>query len=91
MNRAKWKGFYTDKNFLKNLKTLKKKKSIITISRKSSIIPQFVGKTFNIHSGKNFSKITVIKDMIGYKFGEFAPTRTKFAFKKKKKKTLKKS
>jgi small subunit ribosomal protein S19 len=86
MNRAKWKGFYTDENLLKNLKILNKKKIIITISRKSTIIPKFIGKTFQIHSGKTFSKITILKDMIGHKFGEFTPTRTKFAFKKKKKK-----
>lgn len=86
MNRATWKGFYTDENFLKNFKTLKKKFLITAISRKSSIIPKFVGKIFKIHSGKNFSNITVLKNMIGHKFGEFIPTRTKFAFKKKKKK-----
>lgn len=85
MNRAKWKGFYTDENFLTNFNTLKKKKLIQAISRKSSIIPKFVGKTFKIHSGKSFSKITVLKNMIGHKFGEFTPTRTTFAFKKKKK------
>lgn len=86
MNRSKWKGFYTDENFLKNVTILKKKKLIPTISRKSSIIPKFVGKIFKIHSGKTFSKITVLKEMIGHKFGEFTPTRTKFTFKKKKKK-----
>ena len=84
MNRAKWKGFYTDKNF----KPLKKN-LIQIISRKSSIIPKFVGKIFKIHSGKTFSKITVFKEMIGHKFGEFITTRTKFAFKKKKKKKKK--
>lgn len=86
MNRSKWKGFYIDENFIKNFKTLKKKRIIPTISRKASIIPKFVGKIFNIHSGKTFSKITVLKNMIGHKFGEFTPTRTKFTFKKKKKK-----
>lgn len=85
MKRAKWKGFYTDEKFLKNFETLKKK-LIPTISRKSSIIPKFVGKTFQIHSGKTFLKVTILKNMIGHKFGEFVPTRTKFAFKKKKKK-----
>jgi small subunit ribosomal protein S19 len=86
MNRSKWKGFYIDKNFIKNDETLKKKIVIPTILRKSAIIPKFVGKVFKIHSGKNFSKITVLKNMIGHKFGEFIPTRTKFTFKKKKKK-----
>lgn len=87
MNRSKWKGFYIDENFIKNIKRLKKKNLIPTISRKSSIIPKFVGKVFKIHSGKTFSKITVLKNMVGHKFGEFTPTRIKFAFKKKKKKS----
>ena len=86
MNRAKWKGFYTDEKFLNNSKTLKKTKLIPTISRKASIVPRLVGKIFKIHSGKTFSKITVLKEMIGHKFGEFTPTRAKFAFKKKRKK-----
>lgn len=87
MNRAKWKGFYTDENFLKKSNFIQKKKFLIpTISRKSSIVPKFVGKIFKVHSGKNFSKITVLKEMIGHKFGEFVPTRAKFTFKKKKKK-----
>ena len=83
-NRSKWKGFYTDYT---NLKILKKKKlKIPIISRKSSIIPRFIGKIFDIHTGKTFLKITVLKSMIGHKFGEFVETRAKFSFKKKKKK-----
>lgn len=85
MKRAKWKEYYTDAKFLKNFEILKKN-LIPTISRKSSIIPKFVGKTFQIHSGKTFLKVTILKNMIGHKFGEFVPTRAKFAFKKKKKK-----
>ena len=81
MNRSKWKGFYTD---LKNLQT-KKKNKIPTISRKSYITPVLVGKIFKVHSGKSFSKITISKNMIGHKFGEFVATRAKFIFKKKKK------
>lgn len=87
MNRAKWKGFYTDEKFLKKpYETTSKKKLIPIISRKSSIIPKFVGKTFQIHSGKTYSKIIVLKEMIGHKFGEFIATRAKFTLKKKKKK-----
>jgi len=87
MNRAKWKGFYIDENFLKKSIFISKKKKLIPIiSRKSSIVPKFVGKIFKVHSGKIFSKITVLKEMIGHKFGEFVPTRARFNFKKKKKK-----
>ena len=53
------------------------------ISRNSEIVPQFLGLTFNIHNGKNYTELTVTKDMISHKFGEFSFTRAKFAFKKK--------
>lgn len=83
-NRSKWKGFYTDAKFIKNLKN--ERTSILEIPRKYPILPKLVGKTVNVHSGKSFSKITVVKNMIGHKFGEFVNTREKFIFKKKKKK-----
>lgn len=77
MKRAKWKGFYIKP---KNLKNTTK------ISRSSSIVPKFIGKTLKIHSGKNFKEVTIIKEMLGHKFGEFSKTRANFTFKKKKKK-----
>ena len=77
MKRAKWKGFYVKP---KNLKRP------IKISRSSSIVPKFIGQTFKIHSGKSFKEITVVKEMLGHKFGEFSRTRADFVFKKKKKK-----
>ncbi len=64
------------------------KKPIKTWSRRSTIFPNFVGLTFQVHNGKEFINVYVIEDMVGHKLGEFAPTR-KFgghgADKKKKK------
>jgi small subunit ribosomal protein S19 len=51
--------------------------SIIKIwSRRSTILPQFVGLTFGVHNGRKHIPVNVSEDMIGHKFGEFAPTRT---------------
>lgn len=94
MSRSKWKGpFVCIKNlnkikFLKNKLLLNKKHTII--SRNSEIVPAFIGLIFYVHNGKNYSEITVDANMINHKFGEFAFTRTKFIFKKKKLKKLKK-
>ena len=49
-----------------------------TWSRKSTIIPDFVGVSFQIYNGKKFIPITISEDMVGHKLGEFAPTRTFF-------------
>lgn len=54
-----------------------KKKSVIkTWSRKSMIAPEFVGHTFAVHNGNKFIPVYVTENMVGHKFGEFAPTRT---------------
>ena len=82
MKRSKWKSLYVKPVFLKQATTSEETK----ISRNSSIVPQFLGLTFQVHSGKIFKKVLVNKEMIGHKFGEFSQTRTTFAFKKKKKK-----
>ena len=55
-----------------------KKIPIKTWSRKSTILPDFVGVSFQIYNGKKFIPITVSEDMVGHKLGEFAPTRTFF-------------
>jgi small subunit ribosomal protein S19 len=47
-------------------------------------VPNFVGKNFNVHNGKNLLEVNVTEEMIGHKFGEFVFTRAKFSFKKKK-------
>ena len=82
--RSKWKGpnIYpgvSDKNSLES-----KKYKISQIKRNSEITPYYVGLDFKIHTGKEFLVITITKEMIGHKFGEFSPTRSNFAFKKNK-------
>ncbi|MCP3679090.1 MAG: 30S ribosomal protein S19, partial [Gammaproteobacteria bacterium] len=59
---------------------------IKTWSRKSTIIPDFVGVSFLIYNGKKFIPITISADMVGHKLGEFEPTRTFFGHTKTKKK-----
>jgi small subunit ribosomal protein S19 len=53
-----------------------KKSPIRIYSRRSTILPQFVGLNFEIHNGKTFAPLYINENMIGYKFGEFIPTRT---------------
>ncbi len=80
MKRSKWKGVYVKpKNYKEAL-------SVIKPSRNSSIIPQFIGQTVKIYTGKTYRELIVTKEMLGHKFGEFAKTRADFVFKKKKKK-----
>lgn len=88
MSRAKWKNPFINIKLLSHLKNIesveKKNNEIFTKSRNSIIIPQFVGKIFNIYNGKIFSKLQISEEMIGHKLGEFSPTRKKFSYKKKK-------
>lgn len=83
MKRAKWKGFYVKPEDYKKTTELP---FIEKISRSSSIVPKFNEQVFKIHNGKIFKSITVSKEMLGHKFGEFSKTRTTFEYKKKKKK-----
>jgi small subunit ribosomal protein S19 len=53
-----------------------RKEVIKTWSRRSTILPQFVGFTFGVYNGKKFIPVLVTEDMVGHKFGEFSPTRT---------------
>ena len=79
MARAIWKGPFVEESLMKKVdkyKTDPKKIPIKTWSRKSTIIPDFVGVSFLIYNGKKFIPITVSEDMVGHKLGEFAPTRT---------------
>ena len=81
MSRAVWKGPFVEESLIKKVdkyKTDSKKIPIKTWSRKSTIIPDFVGTSFLIYNGKKFIPLTVSEDMVGHKFGEFAPTRTFF-------------
>ena len=76
-NRSSWKGPFVEPKLLKKIQNniLKKEKNIKTWSRKSTILPNFIGLNFLIHNGKNFIPITIRNKMIGKKLGEFARTR----------------
>ena len=79
MARAVWKGPFVEESLIKKVEKQKNdpaKKPIKTWSRKSTIIPDFVGVSFLIYNGKKFIPITVSEDMVGHKLGEFAMTRT---------------
>ena len=79
MARAVWKGPFVEESLMKKVDKYKsdpKKIPIKTWSRKSTIIPDFVGVSFLIYNGKKFIPLTVSEDMVGHKLGEFAPTRT---------------
>ena len=81
MSRAIWKGPFVDPSLLKKVEKQKNesgRKPIKTWSRKSTILPDFVGISFLVHNGKKFIPITISEDMVGHKLGEFAPTRTFF-------------
>ena len=81
MARSVWKGPFVEESLIKKVEKLKDdtvKKPIKTWSRKSTIIPEFVGVSFLIHNGKKFIPITISEDMVGHRFGEFAPTRQFF-------------
>jgi small subunit ribosomal protein S19 len=85
MSRSKWKGPYINPKNLKDI-TLITKQYVYFMSRNSEIIPKFLGLTFKVHNGKNYSEISVNDSMVGHKFGEFVFTRAEFSFKKKKSK-----
>ena len=78
MARAVWKGPFVEESLIEKVEKQKNatnKKPIKTWSRKSTIIPDFVGTSFLIYNGKKFIPITISEDMVGHKLGEFAPTR----------------
>jgi len=79
MARSVWKGPFVDLYLLKKAEEAQdsgKKSPIKTWSRRSTIVPQFVGLTFNVYNGHKFIPVFVSEDMVGHKLGEFAPTRT---------------
>lgn len=79
MARSVWKGPFFDDYLLKKVQIMResgKLKPIKTWSRRSVIIPQFTGFTFEVHNGKKFIPVFVSEDMIGRKLGEFSLTRT---------------
>jgi len=78
MSRSVWKGPFVDPSLIDKVEKLKNqtnKPPIKTWSRKSTIIPEFVGCSFLIHNGKKFIPIKISEEMVGHKLGEFSPTR----------------
>ena len=78
MARSVWKGPYFDVTLFKKVKKAKEESSkspIKTWSRRSTIIPDFVGVTISVYNGKSFIPVYVTEDMVGHKLGEFSPTR----------------
>jgi small subunit ribosomal protein S19 len=78
MARSVWKGPYFDITLYKKVKKSKEENSkspIKTWSRRSTIIPDFVGVTLSVYNGKSFVPVFVTEDMVGHKLGEFSPTR----------------
>ena len=77
MTRSIKKGpFFDDYLLNKAEKSRQDKKPIKTWSRRSTIIPDFVGLTFAVHNGKKFIPVYITENMVGHKLGEFSPTRT---------------
>ena len=79
MPRSVKKGPFVDAPLLKrivDLNTRSEKKVIKTWSRRSTVVPEFVGHTIAVHNGRKFIPIYLTENMVGHKLGEFAPTRT---------------
>jgi small subunit ribosomal protein S19 len=79
MARSVWKGPFVDGYLLKKAEAVRasgRNEIIKTWSRRSTILPQFVGLTFGVYNGRKFLPVLVTENMIGHKLGEFAPTRT---------------
>ncbi len=93
MARSIKKGPYIEESLLRKVDVESgpsSKKVIKTWSRRSTIIPEFVGHTFAVHNGKKFIPVFVTENMVGHKLGEFAPTRTYYGHGSDKKSKLKK-
>ena len=79
MSRSSKKGPFIDPKLMKKVMTQKAsgdKTAIKTWKRACQIPPEFVGHTFAIHNGKNFVNVLIVEGMVGYRLGEFSPTRT---------------
>ena len=79
MPRSLKKGPFVDEKLARQVEALNEtnqKKVIKTWSRRSTVLPEFVGHTFAVHNGNKFIPIYVTENMVGHKLGEFAPTRT---------------
>ncbi|MEQ8165106.1 MAG: 30S ribosomal protein S19 [Alphaproteobacteria bacterium] len=79
MARSVWKGPFVDGYLLKKVDKAREsgRNDVIRIwSRRSTILPQFVGLTFGVYNGNKHIPVLVTENMVGHKFGEFSPTRT---------------
>ena len=79
MTRSVWKGPFVDGYLLKKAEAARQssRHEMIRIwSRRSTILPQFVGLTFGVYNGRKFIPVNVSEEMVGHKLGEFSPTRT---------------
>ncbi|MFH0844218.1 MAG: 30S ribosomal protein S19 [Pseudomonadota bacterium] len=82
MPRSLKKGPFVDDHLKKKVleaQETRSRKIIKTWSRRSTVLPEFVGLTFAVHNGKKFLPVFVTEDMVGHKLGEFSPTRTFFS------------
>ena len=78
MARSVWKGPFVEGSLIKKAEKARqtvRSEVIKTWSRRSTILPQFVGLTFGVYNGHKFLPVLVTENMIGHKFGEFSPTR----------------
>lgn len=79
MSRSLKKGPFADDHLVKKVTAMNasnEKKVTRTWSRRSTILPEFIGHTIAVHNGKKFIPVYVTENMVGHKLGEFAPTRT---------------
>jgi small subunit ribosomal protein S19 len=79
MSRSLYKGPFTDDHLTKKVEamnTRNEKKVVRTWSRRSTIVPEFIGHTIAVHNGRKFIPVYVTENMVGHKLGEFSPTRT---------------
>ena len=92
MPRSVKKGPFVDEHLAKKVRVAQETENrqiIKTWSRRSTILPDFVGLTFAVHNGKKFLPVFITEDMVGHKLGEFSPTRTFYSHAGDKKSRLK--
>ena len=79
MTRSVWKGPFVDSYLFKKVEAVRlsgRSDVIKTFSRRSTILPQFIGMNFAVYNGKKFIPVFITEDMVNHKLGEFSPTRT---------------
>ncbi len=79
MPRSLKKGPYVDPKLMKKIQAMNERNErtvVKTWSRRSTIVPEFVGHTLAVHNGRKFIPVYVTENMVGHKLGEFSPTRT---------------